>query len=85
METYDKVPLTEVANSERFFPDRWIADNGQDVTDDFLTYCRPLLGDEMVQLPMENGRQRLARIEPILAEKKLADYVPQADRCEAPT
>lgn len=82
--TYDKVPLAEVANSERFFPDEWITDDGHDVTDEFLAYCRPLLGDAMVRLPMEDGRQRLARIQPILAEKKLAAYVPQADRCEAP-
>ncbi len=82
--TYDKVPLAEVANSERFFPADWITDNGYDVTDEFIDYCRPLVGDEMVRLPMENGRQRLARIQPILAEKKLGEYVPQADRCEAP-
>jgi 6-phosphofructokinase 1 len=77
---YDKVPLVEVANSERTFPAAWIDPSGCDVTDDFLRYARPLIGNDMVSLPMEDGRQRLTRFSPILAEKKLAPYVPQADR-----
>jgi 6-phosphofructokinase 1 len=77
---YDKVPLPEVANSERMFPADWIAPSGNDVTDDFVRYARPLVGDEMVSLPMIDGRQRLARMAPIHAEKKLDAYVPQADR-----
>lgn len=81
---YDKVPLPEVANSERTFPDEWIAEGGTDVTDEFLAYAKPLLGDTMVSLPMEAGRQRLARITPLFAEQKLAKYVPQADRSKAP-
>ncbi|MCX7426839.1 MAG: diphosphate--fructose-6-phosphate 1-phosphotransferase [Planctomycetia bacterium] len=77
---YDKVPLAEVANSERSFPAGWIAPSGCDVTDDFVRYARPLVGDEMVSLPMIDGRQRLARFAPIYAQKKLPEYVPQADR-----
>jgi 6-phosphofructokinase len=83
--TFDKVPLPEVANSERTFPDKWITGNGTDVSDEFVAYCKPLVGDTMIQLPMENGRQRLARIKPIFAEQKLAKYVPQADRMKAPS
>ena len=81
--TYDKVPLAEVANSERTFPDHWISANGVDVTDDFLDYCRPLVGEDMVTLPMVGGRQRLARIEPVFAKPKLPNYIPQADRGKA--
>jgi 6-phosphofructokinase 1 len=77
---YDKVLLEEVANSERTFPADWIAQSGCDVTDDFVGYARPLVGDEMIRLPMVDGRQRLTRFEPIYAEGKLAGYVPQADR-----
>jgi len=33
---YDKVPLEEVANSERKFPPNWIAESRIDVTDTFL-------------------------------------------------
>jgi hypothetical protein len=77
---YDKVSLTDVANSERTFPAAWISPSGCDVTDDFLRYARPLLGNDMIGLPMVDGRQRLTRFQPIYAEKKLPEYVPQADR-----
>lgn len=77
---YDKVPLAEVANSERTFPAGWIAPSGCDVTDDFLRYARPLIGNDMISLPMVDGRQRLARFAPIFAEQKLPKYLLQADR-----
>ncbi len=77
---YDKVPLEEVANSERTFPTNWIAPSGCDVTDEFVRYARPLIGNDMISLPIVDGRQRLARFEPIYAEQKLPKYVPQADR-----
>jgi len=77
---YDKVPLPEVAGADRQFPANWIADSGIDVTDEFVAYCRPLIGEDMVSLPILNGRQRLARFEAIYADQKLSKYVPQADR-----
>ncbi len=77
---YDKVPLETVANSERTFPRQWIAESGYDVTDDFVRYAQPLVGEEMVNLPMVQGRQRLARFEPEYVAQRLASYVPQADR-----
>ena len=77
---YDRAPLADVANSERTFPQQWITPNGCDVTDDFLRYAKPLIGGEMVSLPLIDGRQRLTRFAPIYAEKKLPPYVPQADR-----
>ncbi|MGE0537281.1 MAG: diphosphate--fructose-6-phosphate 1-phosphotransferase [Pirellulales bacterium] len=77
---YDKVPLVEVANSERAFPPAWITADGADVTDDFVRYAGPLLGEDMVSLPLVSGRQRLTRFEPIYAPQKLPKYVPQADR-----
>ncbi|MDC0936076.1 diphosphate--fructose-6-phosphate 1-phosphotransferase [Pirellulales bacterium] len=82
--TFDQVPLAEVANSERMFPDAWISENGSDVTDEFVEYCRPLVGDKMVSLPVVDGRQRLARIKPIYADSRLSTYIPQADRQEPP-
>ena len=60
---YDKVPLSEVANSERTFRKDWIAKSGYDVTDDFIRYAKPLVGEDMISLPMIDGRQRLARFE----------------------
>lgn len=77
---YDKAPLAEVANSERTFPKNWITPNGYDVTDDFIRYAKPLLGEGMLSLPMIDGRQRLCRLKPLYATQKLPSYVPQADR-----
>jgi 6-phosphofructokinase len=77
---YDKVPLELVANSERSFPPAWIAPGGTDVTDDFVAYARPLIGEDWPSIPLVNGRQRFARLKPIMAEQKLPAYVLQADR-----
>lgn len=77
---YDKVPLEKVAAADRTFPKKWIASNGYDVTDDFVRYCRPLVGEDMVTLPMIDGRQRLTKFKPIYAEQKLPKYILQADR-----
>lgn len=77
---YDKVPLELVANSERTFPEDWITENGFDVTDDFLKYCKPLVGEGMVSLPMIDGRQRLTRFEKKYADQKLERHTPQGDR-----
>ncbi|MCH8924478.1 MAG: diphosphate--fructose-6-phosphate 1-phosphotransferase, partial [Planctomycetes bacterium] len=79
---YDKVPLEEVANSERTFPAKWIAKSGCDVTDDFVRYAKPLVGEEMLTMPMVDGRFRMTRFQPIHADQKLPPYVPQADRKE---
>jgi ATP-dependent phosphofructokinase / diphosphate-dependent phosphofructokinase len=79
---YDKVPLAEVANSERSFPKQWIAPGGCDVTDDFVRYAKPLVGSDMITLPTIDGRPRMTRFEPIYAEQKLPKYIPQADRKE---
>lgn len=77
---YDKVPLPEVANSEREFLDSWITPDGMDVTDEFLAYAQPLVGEDWVSIPMNRGRLRLAQLQPLFADQKLAKYVPQADR-----
>jgi len=77
---YDKVPLELVANSERSFPAAWIAPNRLDVTDDFVRYARPLIGDDWPSIPLVDGRQRFARLRPVFAEKILPSYVPQAYR-----
>ncbi len=77
---YDKVPLEVVANSERFFPEAWIAPSRTDVTDDFVRYARPLIGDGWPAVPLVDGRQRFARLEPIFAAQNLEPYLPQAYR-----
>jgi 6-phosphofructokinase 1 len=77
---YDKVPLAEVANSERTFPPAWISADGTDVSDEFVRYASPLIGEDWPSLPLVNGRLRLARLQPLFAGQKLSSYVPQADR-----
>lgn len=77
---YDKAPLSQVANSERTFPKEWISANGFDVTDEFIKYAKPLVGEGMVSIPMIAGRQRMTRLEPIFASQKLEKYLPQAKR-----
>ena len=77
---YDKVPLEQVANSERHFPGDWISGDRIDVTDDFVRYARPLIGDNWPAIPLVNGRQRFARLEHIFAPQKLPAYVPQTHR-----
>ena len=52
------------------------------MTDEFVRYARPLVGEDMITLPLVDGRQRLARLQPIYAAQKLPKYVPQADRQE---
>ena len=66
-----------MANSERFFPKAWIAPSRIDVTDEFLDYAQPLIGEDWVSVPMVKGLPRFARITPEFAPRKLPEYVPQ--------
>jgi 6-phosphofructokinase 1 len=77
---YDKISLELVANSERTFPTSWILPNGCDVSNEFVQYAQPLVGEDMLSLPMIGGRQRMTQFEPVFAEKKLQLYIPEADR-----
>ena len=77
---YDKVPLDIVANSERTFPEKWITKDRSDVTDEFVAYARPLIGEDWASVPVINGRQRFARLKPVFADKKLPNYIPEGDR-----
>lgn len=73
---YSKVILSTVANSERFLPKSWIANGGTDVTDDFIKYAKPLIGDGWPEIPIENGIQRFARLNQNIIDKKASDYIP---------
>ena len=77
---YDKVALSTVANSERFLPKSWIALGGLDVTDDFIQYAKPLIGEGVAPFEYENGVLRFARIRAQLVEKRCPPYVPQNHR-----
>lgn len=73
---YSEVPLQVVANSERFLPKEWIAENRIDVTDDFIRYAKPLIGDGIAPLEFEDGLLRFARLKRKMIEKKCPAYVP---------
>jgi 6-phosphofructokinase 1 len=77
---YDKVPLEKVANSERTFPKEWLAPNKIDVTDEFVKYAKPLIGEDWASVPVINGRQRFTRFKPIFAVKNLPEYTLEALR-----
>ncbi|MEA1870968.1 MAG: diphosphate--fructose-6-phosphate 1-phosphotransferase [Candidatus Bipolaricaulota bacterium] len=78
--SYDKAPLGEMANSERVFPKEWIAPSGIDVTDEFLRYARPLIGEIGPSIPLVDGLQRFVRLKPFFAEKKCPAYIPSEYR-----
>ncbi len=71
--------LDQVANSERFFPERWIGSSRIDVTDDFLDYAQPLIGEDWVSVPTLKGLPRFARISRRFAPEA-SRYVPQTYR-----
>ncbi len=73
---YDKVPLEKVANSSRFLPAGWITRDGLDVTDDFIRYAAPLIGERDPEIPREKGLQRFARFDIRFIDKELPAYVP---------
>ncbi len=77
---YDKVSLRVVANSERHLPKSWIANNGIDVTDDFIRYAQPLLGDGWPEIPLENGLQRFARLNTQIVAQRAKSYLPVKHR-----
>jgi len=77
---YDKVELGRVAASARRIPRHWLSPDGLDVTDDFLRYARPLIGEEWAPVPLENGVPRFARLKAAFIDRRLPEYVPQKYR-----
>jgi 6-phosphofructokinase 1 len=73
---YDRIDLETVANSARFLPKSWIAADGVDVTDDFVRYAAPLIGEASPPVPLEKGLQRFARLDIRFVETKLPAYRP---------
>jgi 6-phosphofructokinase 1 len=80
---YDKVHLLSVANSSRFMPPAWITKDGLDVTDDFIRYAAPLIGEKDPEVPRENGLQRFARLDIRFVDRKCPEYVPVRFRAKS--
>ena len=73
---YSHVPLEIAANSERQMPQHWLTDDGIDVTDDFVAYARPLIGDAWPLTEISGGLQRFARLQRSFVDKLLPSYRP---------
>jgi len=73
---YDKVPLDKVAASARQLPPDWITSDGMDVTDAFIRYARPLIGEDWPEIPLSGGLQRFARLQIRFIDKRLPEYLP---------
>ncbi|MBQ8587683.1 MAG: 6-phosphofructokinase [Oscillospiraceae bacterium] len=58
--------LDKVANFEQKVPVEWINAEGNDVTEDFVRYCAPLIQGE-TELKYENGLPRFAQLKKIFA------------------
>jgi 6-phosphofructokinase 1 len=78
---YDRVALETVAGSFRTLPPHWLTEDQLDVTDDFIGYARPLIGDGWPDIAVDGrGLQRFARFKVRFIEKKLPSYVPVKHR-----
>jgi 6-phosphofructokinase 1 len=62
--------LETVANEEKKIPRQWINEAGNDVTQEFLDYARPLIQGE-VPTPIVEGLPRYARLKEVAVPKKL--------------
>jgi len=78
--SYGMAKLSQMANSERVFPKEWIAPSEIDVTDEFVDYARPLIGETGPSIPLVGGLQRFVRLREIFVEKKCPAYVPSRYR-----
>ena len=75
---YDKVPMEVIANSARGLPAEWIAGSGTDVTDAFIDYAMPLIGDAQRPVPTVSpgGMPDFAKLDLKMTEKKCPEYLP---------
>ena len=73
---YDRVPLDKVAVSARQLPKNWLSSDGLDVTDDFIRYAMPLVGEDWVTIPLENGRPHFSKLNIEFEKKKCREYIP---------
>jgi 6-phosphofructokinase 1 len=74
------VPVAEVANFHRHMPREWIDPNRPDVTDAFVRYARPLIGEDWPGMEVEAGLQRFARFDRHRVTPLLPKYLPQNHR-----
>lgn len=61
------MPLEYAANTEKKVPLGWINEEGNNISDDFITYALPLIQGD-AKAPLENGLPRFARLKKIYAK-----------------
>ena len=57
---YTSINFDEINDYSRIMPDRWILKGEFDVSDDYVNYVLPLIGNEDVKLPKDSGRPLFA-------------------------
>ena len=57
--SYATEDVTLICNEEKTVPLEWITDDGSNISDDFITYARPLIPGD-VTVPMEDGLPEFA-------------------------
>ena len=75
---YDKVPMDLIANSARGLPPEWISKNGIDVTDAYIDYAMPLIGEGPRVTPTvtPGGLPDFARLDLKTIDRKCQEYIP---------
>ena len=75
---YDKVPMGVIANSARGLPPEWITESGIDVTDEYIDYAMPLIGERPRILPITGpgGLPDFANLDINPLDKKCKYYIP---------
>jgi len=67
------IDLNDVANKEKKIPAEWMNEEGNFVKQPLIDYMRPLIMGE-VEIRMEDGLPRYARLQKKLIEKKLEKW-----------
>ncbi|WP_110664827.1 6-phosphofructokinase [Salinicola halophilus] len=69
----EPAPLAEIANNEKFMPREYISDDGLHVSEAGRRYLSPLIQGEDFP-PFDNGLPRVAKLEKVKVERKLAPF-----------
>jgi 6-phosphofructokinase 1 len=64
---YVMLPLDTVANYEKKIPSKWINEEGNGLTEEFIDYVRPLVQGEP-DLPLVDSMPRYANLKKVLAK-----------------
>ena len=67
------IPLSDVANVEKKFPELWLGEDKMSISYKFNKYILPLIQGE-VQVPYENGLPNFVKLSKVMVEPKLPAY-----------